>query len=59
MEPFTLCFLLVLILGLFCNVQGKGNVYTQFSLTFLPVDFHFILSGKFLAVISAIGGQGK
>jgi hypothetical protein len=59
MEPFTLHFLLVLILGLFCNVQGKVNVYTQFSLTILPVDFYVVLSDKLLAVISAIGVQGR
>jgi len=59
MEPFTFRFLLVLIFGLFCNVQGKGNVYTQFSLTFLPVDFCVVLSDKVLAVISATGAQGR
>jgi hypothetical protein len=59
MEPFTLHFLLVLILGLFCNVQGKVHVYTQFSLTFLPGDFYVVLSDKFLAVISAVGVQGR
>jgi len=46
-------------LDYFYNVQGKGNVYTQFSLTFLPVDFYVVLSDKFLAVISGIGAQGR
>jgi len=40
-------------------LQGKGNVYTQFSLTFLPVNFYVALSDKFLAVISAIGAHGR
>jgi hypothetical protein len=57
MEPFTLHFLGVLILGLFYNIQGKGNI--QFSLTFLPVDFYVVLTDKFLAVISAMGAQGR
>lgn len=59
MKPFPLRFLQVLILGLFYNVQGKGSVYIQFSLTFLPVDFYVVLTDKFLTVISAMGAQGR